>query len=56
MIIGTSKIKDLEREYLAVRNCHLCGEEFTVGMYNTDTICPKCKELWQRIINERKEK
>lgn len=55
MIFGTST-KDLEEEYVVVRNCHLCGEEFTVERYVADTICPKCKELWQKIINERKEK
>ena len=53
MIVGTSKNKDLEQGWIGVRNCHLCGKEFIVGMYDTDTICPKCKELWQIIIKER---
>ena len=58
MIFGTSKIKDLEQEYMGVRNCHLCGEEFVIGIYDTDTICLKCKELWKAFIEsrERREK
>lgn len=39
--------------YLSVaKDCHLCGDVFTVGLYDTDTICPRCKELWQKIIKE----
>lgn len=48
MIFGTS---NLEKEYIGVRNCHLCGEEFEVEMYVADTICPRCKEAWKAFIS-----
>ena len=54
MSVKTINIKDLEEGYIGVeRDCHLCGEAFVVGIYDTDTICPKCKELWQTIIKQR---
>lgn len=55
MSIKTITIKDhLEDRYISVeKDCHLCGEMFIVGLHESDTICPKCKELWQTIIKER---
>ena len=54
MSIKTINIKDLEEGYIRIaRDCHLCGEEFVVGMYDTETICPKCKEMWKEIVESR---
>ena len=54
MSIKTITIKDLAEGSVDIaRDCHLCGEPFTVEIYDTATICPKCKELWQTIIKER---
>ena len=54
MSISTITIKNLEEGYVGfAKDCHLCGESFVVGIYDTATICPKCKELWQIIIKER---
>ena len=56
MNIKTITIKDLEEGYIGIaKDCHLCGEAFAVDMYSVDTICPKCKEVWQAIIKERCE-
>ena len=57
MSIGIITVKDnLEDGFISMgKDCHLCGEMFTVGLYDTDTICPRCKELWQKIIKESSE-
>ena len=54
MNIKTITVKDLEEGYIGVaKDCHLCGEAFAVGMYDTDTICPKCKELWKLFVESK---
>ena len=49
MSIKTININDLENDIRVAKYCHLCGEEFVVGMFDTDTICPKCKLAWRKI-------
>ena len=54
MIFGTYKIKVLEQEYIGVaKDCYLCGEAFSIGVYEADTICPKCKKLWKEFVESR---
>lgn len=46
------KIHDLEhQEFVSVlRDCPLCGEPFQTGLSSDAVICPRCKELWKKII------
>lgn len=54
MSTETIIIKDLGQEHIDVaRDCHLCGEPFVIGMFGTDTICPRCKKLWKEFIGNR---
>lgn len=54
MSINTINIKDLEERHISIaRECHLCGETFEMGMWDYDTICPKCKAIWKEIVESR---
>lgn len=54
MSIGTITVKDLGNgDIWFGKDCHLCGEPFTTGIHDADTICPKCKELWKKFVESR---
>ena len=52
-ILGTNLGSIMPAEEISsVKICHLCSEEFAVGLHDWRTICPKCQKAWKILRNQ----
>lgn len=49
-ILGTHLARIMPAEEVRKVNvCHLCGEQFAVGINDYSTICPDCQKVWKKV-------